>query len=92
MRDDDEAQKRKENFFNFEMWHEWVSEREREKFLLCHTFLSSTTKYLVKLFHPPTPPPSRSYAKKIQKRLEYIYMLIYCQFKYLRRTAQTWKW
>lgn len=23
---------------------------------------------------------------KIQKRLEYIYMLIYCQFKYLRRT------
>ena len=69
---------------------EWA--KEREKFLLCHTFLSSTSKYLVKLFQAPTPPPSRSYVKKIQKRLEYIYMLIYWQFKYLRRTAQTWKW
>lgn len=26
---------------------EWA--KEREKFLLCHTFLSSTSKYLVKL-------------------------------------------
>ena len=36
MRDDDEAQKRKENFFNFEMWHEWVSEGERKVFIMSH--------------------------------------------------------